>query len=65
MTDLQPITIDTVSIKVRMTKDTIELFSVPVPARQLEFSFQDPAEIRVLDNPLEDNIRNYVAWGRL
>ena len=65
MTDLQPINIDTVSIKVRMTKDTIELFSVPVPARQLEFSFQDPAEIRVLDNPLEDNLRNYVAWGRL
>ena len=65
MTDLQPITIDTVSIKVRVTKDTIELFSVPVPARQLEFSFQDPAEIRVLDNPLEDNLRNYVAWGRL
>jgi hypothetical protein len=65
MTDLQPITIDTVSIKVRMTKDTIELFSVPVPARQLEFSFQDPAEIRVLDNPLEDNLRHYVAWGRL
>ena len=65
MTDLQPITIDTVSIKVRVTKDTIELFSVPVPARQLEFSFQDPAEIRVLDNPLEDNLRHYVAWGRL
>lgn len=65
MTDLQPITIDAVSIKVRMTKDTIELFSVPVPARQLEFSFQDPAETRVLDNPLEDNLRNYLAWGRL
>ena len=65
MTDLQPINIDTVSIKVRMTKDTIELFSVPVPARQLEFSFRDPAEIRVLDNPLEDNLRHYVAWGRL
>jgi hypothetical protein len=65
MTDLKPITIDTVSIKVRMTKDTIELFSVPVPARQLEFSFRDPAEVRVLDNPLEDNLRDYVAWGRL
>ena len=65
MTDLQPITIDTVSIKVRMTKNTKELFSVPVPALQLEFSFQDPAEIRVLDNPLEDNLRHYVAWGRL
>jgi hypothetical protein len=65
MVDFKPITIDTVSIKVRMTKDTIELFSVPVPARQLEFSFQDSAEVRVLDNPLEDNLRNYVAWGRL
>ena len=65
MADFKPITIDTVSIKVRMTKDTMELFSVPVPARQLEFSFQDPSMVRVLDNPLEDNLRNYVAWGRL
>jgi len=65
MKNLNPITIDSVSIKVRMTRDTMELFSVPVPVRQLEFSFQDPAEIRVLDNPLEDNFRNYVAWGRL
>jgi hypothetical protein len=65
MVDFKPITIDTVSIKVRMTKDTLELFSVPVPARQLEFSFQDPSMVRVLDNPLEDNLRNYVAWGRL
>jgi len=65
MKNLHPITIDSVSIKVRMTRDTMELFSVPVPVRQLEFSFQDPAEIRVLDNPLEDNFRNYVAWGRL
>jgi len=65
MKNLNPITIDSVSVKVRMTRETIELFSVPVPARQLEFSFQDPAEIRVLDNPLEDNLRNYVAWGRL
>ena len=64
MKNLNPITIDSVSVKVRMTRETTELFSVPVPARQLEFSFQDPAEIRVLDNPLEDNLRNYVAWGR-
>jgi hypothetical protein len=65
MSDFKAVTIDTVSIKVKMTKDTLELFSVPVPARQLEFSFQDPAGVRVLDNPLEDNLRNYVAWGRL
>jgi hypothetical protein len=65
MADLTNITIDTVSIKVRMTTDTLELFSVPVPARQLEFPFQEPATVRVLDNPLEDNLRNYVAWGRL
>jgi hypothetical protein len=65
MADFKPITIETLSIIVRMTKDTIELFSVPVPVRQLEFSFQDPARVRVLDNPLEDNLRNYVAWGRL
>jgi hypothetical protein len=65
MADFKPITIDTVSIKVRMTKETLELFSVPVPTRQLEFSFQNPAEVRVLDNPLEENLRNYIAWGRL
>ena len=65
MANFKPITIDTLSIKVRMTKDTLEFFSVPVPARQLEFSFEDPAGVRVLDNPLEDNLRNYVAWGRL
>jgi hypothetical protein len=65
MADFKPVTIETLSIKVRMTPDTIELFSVPVPARQLEFSFHDLAGVRVLDNPLEDNLRNYVAWGRL
>jgi len=65
MADVKPITLDSVSIKVRMTEDTMELFSVPVPALQLEFSFQDPSRVRVLDNPLEDNLRNYVAWGKL
>lgn len=65
MTDFKPITIDSLSIKVRMTKDTIELFSVPVPTRRLEFAFQDPAKVRVLDNPLEDSLRNYVVWGML
>jgi hypothetical protein len=65
MADCRPITIDTVSIKVRLTKYTLELFSVPVPPRQLEYSCQDTNRVRVLDNPLEDNLRNYVAWGRL
>ena len=65
MTDFKHITIDNVSIKVKMTQETMELFSIPVPTRQQEFAFQDPTRVRVLDNPLEDNLRNYVAWGRI
>ena len=65
MTECKHITIDTLSIKVKMTQETIELFSIPVPTQQQEFAFQDPTKVRVLDNPLEDNLRNYVAWGRI
>ena len=48
-----------------MTEETIELFTIPLPACQQEFAFEDRAKVRVLDNPLEDSLRNYVVWGRL
>ena len=57
--------IEGLTIRVRMTKETMELFTVPVPASQQEFAFEDQTQVRVLDNPLEDNLRHYVAWGRL
>ena len=59
------ITLETLTIRVRMTKETVELFSIPVPERQHEFLFEDNSKVRVLDNPLEDSLRKYVAWGRL
>jgi hypothetical protein len=48
-----------------MTEETIELFTIPLPACKQEFAFEDQAKVRVLDNPLEDSLRNYVVWGRL
>jgi hypothetical protein len=65
MIDHKHITLETLTIRVRMTKETVELFSIPVPVRQHEFSFEDHTKVRVLDNPLEDSLRKYVAWGRL
>ena len=65
MIDCNRITLETLTIRVRMTKETVELFSIPVPARQHEFPFEDHTKVRVLDNPLEDSLRKYVAWGRL
>ncbi|MGB6378720.1 MAG: hypothetical protein WBF55_10365 [Syntrophobacteria bacterium] len=59
------ITLEALTIRVRMTKETMELFSIPVPARQQEFPSADHTKVRVLDNSLEDNLRKYVAWGRL
>ena len=59
------IALETLTIRVRMTKETVELFSIPVPERQQEFLFEDHSKVRVLDNPLEDSLRKYVAWGRL
>ena len=59
------ITLEELTIRVRMTKETMELFSIPVPARQQEFPSVDHTKVRVLDNPLEENLRKYVAWGRL
>ena len=57
--------IDGLTIRVRMTEETMELFTVPVPVSQQEFAFEDQTRVRVIDNPLEDSLRNYVAWGRL
>lgn len=65
MADFERITIDELTIRVGLEKETMELFTVPVPARQQEFVFENQNQVRVLDNPLEDNLRNYVAWGRL
>ena len=65
MIDQKHITLETLTIRVRMTKETVELFSIPVPSRQHEFSFEDHTKVRVLDNPFEDSLRKYVAWGRL
>jgi hypothetical protein len=65
MIDRRDITLEALTIRVRMTKETMELFSIPVPARQQEFPSEDHTKVRVLDNPLEDNLRKYVAWGRL
>ena len=65
MIDREHITLDSLTIRVRMTKETMELFSIPVPARQQELPNVDHTKVRVLDNPLEDNLRKYVAWGRL
>jgi hypothetical protein len=57
--------IEGLTIRVRMTEETMELFTVPVPASQQEFAFEDHTRVRVIDNPLEDSLRQYVAWGRL
>jgi hypothetical protein len=65
MADFKRLTIDELSIKVRLQQETMELFSIPVPACQQEFVFENQDQLRVLDNPLEDNLRNYVVWGRL
>ena len=58
------VTIDTLTIKVSMTKETMELFTIPIPAFQQEFVFEDQTDVRILDNPLEDSLRKYVVWGR-
>ena len=63
--DSARITIDELTIKVTLEKKTMELFTIPVPKHQLEFSSKDPTLVRVLDNPQQESLRNYVAWGRL
>ena len=58
------VTIETLTIRVPMTKETMELFTIPIPAFQQEFAFEDQSKVRILDNPFEDSLRNYVVWGR-
>ena len=65
MSNFRHITINKLTIRVCMTEENIELFTIPLPACQQEFAFEDQAKVRVLDNPLEDSLRNYVAWGRI
>lgn len=65
MGDFERITVNELTIRVRLEKETMELFTIPVPACQQEFVFENQDQVRVLDNPLEDNLRNYVAWGRI
>lgn len=65
MTCTERDSIEELTIRVKMTEETMELFTVPVPVSQQEFAFADHSRVRVLDNPLEDNLRHYVAWGRL
>ena len=65
MADSERITIDQLTIHVKLEKKTMELFTIPVPPRQQEFMFKNRGRVRVLDNPFEDNLRDYVAWGKL
>jgi hypothetical protein len=65
MSDFKHITLNTLTVSVRMTKETMELFTIPLPVCQQEFAFEDQTKVRVLDNPLEDSLRNYVVWGRI
>jgi hypothetical protein len=64
MADSKPITIDELTISVRRVKRALELFSIPVPTHMQEFYSKYPKRVRVLDNPLEDSLRNYIAWGK-
>lgn len=58
-------TIDDLTIKVQLEKKTMELFTIPVPTWLKGLASGNGKDVRVFDNPLEDNLRNYVAWGRL
>lgn len=64
MADSKPITINELTISVRREKRALELFSIPVPTHMQEFYSKHQKGVRVLDNPLEDSIRNYIAWGK-
>ena len=65
MSDLRVSSIDALTTRVRMSEETMELFTIPLPSSQQEFAFKDQKKVRVLDNPMEDSLRNYVAWGRI
>ena len=64
MLDSKPISINELTICVRREERTLDLFSVPVPNHLREFYPKYPGRVRVLDNPLEDSLRNFIAWGK-
>jgi hypothetical protein len=65
MTDSETMKIEQLTIVVRLRSDSIELFSVPLPRFQQVFICRDAISVRVLENPLEESLRDYVAWGTL
>ena len=65
ITDSRRITMDELTIRVKLEKKTMELFTIPVPRRQQKFLSMNSTQVRVLDNPLEEGLRNYVVWGKL
>ena len=65
MSDSKCIKIDELSVRIKLQKDTMELFSVPLPRCQQLVAFGKSTQVRILDNPLEESLRNYAAWGRL
>ena len=65
MSDSENLKIDELTIRVRLEKNTMELFTIPLPPCPQKYVFKDPTRVRVLDNPLEDSLRNYIVWRRL
>jgi hypothetical protein len=65
ITDSRRITMDELTIRVKLEKKTMELFTIPVPRCQQKFLSMNSTQVRVLDNPLEEGLRNYVVWGKL
>ena len=65
MTDSRGVTMDELTIWVKLEKKTMELFTIPVPRRQQKFLSMNSTQVRVLDNPQEDGLRNYVVWGKI
>ena len=65
MSNSEITTIDQLAIKVELKRDTMELFTIPFPRHQQVLFSKRSAQIRLLDNPLEESLRRYVAWGKL
>ena len=65
MIDSKSTKIEELTVRVKLKKSTIGLFSVPLPRCQQVMSFKNPTVVRILDNPLEESLRHYAAWGRV
>ena len=63
--DSRRVTLDELTIRAKLEKKTMELFTIPIPRRQQKFLSMNSTQVRVLDNPLEEGLRNYVVWGKL